>query len=199
MQKIKTLITLFVISMSTGCSASSEQPEILNVYFFAHSELDTTDLRGRYLHLNDPLTEYKVLSSWNMAESATSPSKMDVIVLLSHGFSQGEKIQVNAEFYERVGPLILNEALGVTDVDEGLSKAQWSYKPILMKSIFYTSVLGVQQLTLPIKNIPIRGLAMERWNEKKWVYSLKAKVWLECNNCDKSKSFEKVIELSPGD
>ena len=192
MLNLKLFLLLVLVSM--GVRSWSETIEFHNIYTFAYTEFDLTDENGRYLYLDDPINEYKHISSWRTSERSLSPDSIDVILVASNKQAMAEIIVVQFEVYEKVGPLVSSEKFGVTNFDAGKAAAIWSSKPVLVRTVEYP-IAGKKKFSIVFSDIPVKEIALQRWKDGLWAYELKFSIKQLCADCVSNEVINKTIVL----
>ena len=193
----KLLLFAVILFFCPACFASNEGVRLISVYFFANVLFEVNDEAGRSIKLSSPLMEYRRLEKWNASEVSLSPSMVDIVTLLESEVEDTGVI-VNIVLYEEVGPLIINEEYGVTDVDAGAKLASWQERSSLRKSFKVPVVAAGETKTIVFKNVNLRKIIDRRYTRDEWPYRIKVVVSISCASC-RSNNVTEVLKITPGD
>lgn len=191
---------IFILLLVLPVTAYSEvkAPLPVALHLFAHSQAELNDKRGRYLKTVPPIMEYRKFTKWDSSEISSSPDKFDAIAIISNNNYTDKDVSVHFEVSAKVGRLVVDKQVGVTDIEHGLSVSQWK-KPEINKIIKIDNLSQKHAHPAVLKDINIKNIQDKYYKEGEWPFQIKVRAWLSCSKCDSNEQVETIIDVMPGD
>ena len=196
-EAMRKLILLFSISLLCQTCLARGDVRVVSAYLFANTVFEVHDNEGRSIRLDPPLMEYRRITRWDSSEVSVSPMMVDVIAVIDSDVADTE-VTVDMALYEKVGPLIIDERYGVTDIDRGAKSARWRGKASLTKSIKVARIGADETISIVFGDISLKEIIDRRYSIDEWPYRLKVVVSVSCIYCS-SDDVTEVLVINPGD
>ena len=174
------------------------------VIVFANAPVEGVTLEnGDFVHAADidgSLFVYTRLEELNFAERSLFPDVLDVAVVVENkvGTPLG-RVVVEVSVVARVGPLLADPEIGVTDIARGRREAVWGRAPMLQRRAEFQLDRPARYYAVTVKSLAWREAIDRLAASRKWPFEIDVVAKLSCAECDPKAQASRRLTVTPGD